>query len=115
VLEHIANDRGALDALRERLRPGGHLLLLVPSHQFLYSPIDRGFDHERRYARHALRALLEEAGFGVPSSAASTPSVRSAGSSQAASCVVPRSPGARCTCSTGSCRCYACSTGWSCP
>jgi 2-polyprenyl-3-methyl-5-hydroxy-6-metoxy-1,4-benzoquinol methylase len=65
VLEHIADDRRALGTLYERLRPGGHLLLLVPSHQFLYSPIDRGFGHERRYAKSALRALLEEAGFGV--------------------------------------------------
>jgi SAM-dependent methyltransferase len=65
VLEHIRDDRCALDALHERLRPGGHLLLLVPSHRFLYGPIDRGFDHERRYGRRALLALLEEAGFGV--------------------------------------------------
>jgi SAM-dependent methyltransferase len=65
VLEHIADDRAALVALRERLRPGGHLLLLVPSHPFLYGPIDRAFDHERRYAKRALRSLVEAAGFQV--------------------------------------------------
>src|SRR5437870_3612852 len=32
VLEHIADDRAALAAFSQRLRPGGHLLLLVPSH-----------------------------------------------------------------------------------
>ena len=62
VLEHIAGDAVALAALHERLRPGGHLLLLVPSHPFLYGPIDRAFDHERRYTKRALRALLESAG-----------------------------------------------------
>jgi hypothetical protein len=62
---HIADDRAALVALRERLRPGGHLLLLVPSHPFLYGPIDRAFDHERRYAKRALRSLVEAAGFQV--------------------------------------------------
>ena len=65
VLEHIRDERAALDAFRDRLRPGGHLLLLVPSHPFLYGPIDRAFEHERRYAQRALRALLTETGFTV--------------------------------------------------
>jgi SAM-dependent methyltransferase len=65
VLEHIPDDAAALAAFRERLRPGGHLLLLVPSHPFLYGPIDRAFAHERRYAMRPLRARLEGAGFGV--------------------------------------------------
>ncbi|HSP71004.1 MAG TPA: class I SAM-dependent methyltransferase, partial [Gaiellaceae bacterium] len=65
VLEHIADHAGALAAIRERLRPGGHLLLLVPSHPFLYGPIDAAFEHERRYAKESLRTLLETAGFRV--------------------------------------------------
>ncbi len=65
MLEHIADDRARLVAFRERLRPGGHLLLLVPSHPFLYGPIDRAFDHQRRYAKRELQSLLEGAGFRV--------------------------------------------------
>jgi SAM-dependent methyltransferase len=65
VLEHIADHAAALAAIHERLRPGGHLLLLVPSHPFLYGPIDTAFDHERRYAKQPLRELLEAAGFRV--------------------------------------------------
>ena len=65
VLEHIADHAGALAAIRGRLRPGGHLLLLVPSHPFLYGPIDAAFEHERRYAKEPLRTLLETAGFRV--------------------------------------------------
>jgi SAM-dependent methyltransferase len=65
VLEHIADDAGALAAFRERLRPGGHLLLLVPAHPFLYGSLDRAFAHERRYAKRPLRALLRSRGFDV--------------------------------------------------
>src|SRR5205807_5202478 len=65
VLEHIPDDRAALVSFRERLRPGGHLLLLVPSHPFLYGPIDRAFGHERRYGKRALGGLLVGAGFEV--------------------------------------------------
>lgn len=65
VLEHIPDDAAALTAFHDRLRPGGHLLLLVPSHPFLYGPIDRAFAHERRYAKRALRSRLEGAGFRV--------------------------------------------------
>jgi SAM-dependent methyltransferase len=65
VLEHIADHAAALAAIHQRLRPGGHLLLLVPSHPFLYGPIDEAFEHERRYAKQPLEALLEAAGFRV--------------------------------------------------
>jgi SAM-dependent methyltransferase len=65
VLEHIADDAGSLGAFRERLRPGGHLLLLVPAHPFLYGSLDRAFAHERRYAKGPLRGLLRDCGFDV--------------------------------------------------
>jgi SAM-dependent methyltransferase len=65
VLEHIVDDSGALAAFRERLRPGGHLLLLVPAHPFLYGTLDRAFAHERRYAKRRLAALLRAAGLDV--------------------------------------------------
>jgi SAM-dependent methyltransferase len=65
VLEHIPDHAAALTSFRKRLRPGGHLLLLVPAHPFLYGPMDRAFDHERRYARRALAGLLGETGYEV--------------------------------------------------
>ncbi len=65
VLEHIHDDAGALRWLRAALRPGGRLLLLVPAHPFLYGPIDEMLEHERRYAKRALRALLGTSGFEV--------------------------------------------------
>jgi SAM-dependent methyltransferase len=65
VLEHVADDRGALRRLHTALAPGGRLLLLVPAHEWLYGAIDRAIDHHRRYERVGLVAKLEEAGFHV--------------------------------------------------
>jgi 2-polyprenyl-3-methyl-5-hydroxy-6-metoxy-1,4-benzoquinol methylase len=54
VLEHIPDDRAeALRALRF-LRPGGHLVVLSPAHQFLFSPFDASIGHYRRYGRKSL-------------------------------------------------------------
>jgi len=47
------------------LRPGGRLVLLVPAHPALYSPLDRHLDHFRRYRRPELLRLLERCGFKV--------------------------------------------------
>jgi SAM-dependent methyltransferase len=65
VLEHIPDDQGALRQFHSRLAPGGHLLLLVPAHPFLFGAIDRIVQHERRYKREPLRLLLEQTGFAV--------------------------------------------------
>lgn len=62
VLEHIADHEATLRRFRELLRPGGHLLLLVPGHPSLYGGIDRSVAHERRYRKSDLRPLLERAG-----------------------------------------------------
>ncbi len=65
VLEHIADDTGALNAIHAKLRPGGKLLLLVPAHRLLFGEIDRSLAHVRRYEKRRLRARLEAARFGV--------------------------------------------------
>ncbi len=62
VLEHIPNDGAALVAFRDRLTPGGHALLVVPAHPFLFSPLDTTVAHKRRYAKTGLRAALEGVG-----------------------------------------------------
>ena len=62
VLEHIEDDAAVLRGLRDALRPGGHLLLLVPAHRFLFGQIDRSVGHERRYSRATLRVLVEQIG-----------------------------------------------------
>ncbi len=61
VIEHIEDDRAELALAASRLAPGGHLIVLVPAHRFLYSPFDRSIGHFRRYSRASL-AAVEPAG-----------------------------------------------------
>ncbi|MBL6945531.1 MAG: class I SAM-dependent methyltransferase [Rhodospirillales bacterium] len=65
VLEHIEDDRAALEGLLAVLKPGGHILLFVPALPFLYSELDRLVGHYRRYRRSAMVRLMEDAGFQV--------------------------------------------------
>jgi hypothetical protein len=55
VLEHIDGDRAELQAAAELLRPGGHLIVLSPAYQFLFTEFDRSVGHVRRYTGKRLR------------------------------------------------------------
>jgi SAM-dependent methyltransferase len=63
VLEHLSDDRQALDQAAQRLKPGGKLLITVPAYQFLWSQHDVAHHHYRRYRRGSLRRLLQSMGF----------------------------------------------------
>jgi SAM-dependent methyltransferase len=65
VLEHIADDAGALDEIRRACRPGGGVLLTVPQHPRLWSAADDYAHHYRRYTAGLLRARVERAGFEI--------------------------------------------------
>ena len=65
VLEHIGDDAGELAAVRERLRPGGHVCIFVPALPCLMSDFDRSIGHVRRYRRRELAARLQGAGLGI--------------------------------------------------
>lgn len=56
VVEHIENDAAELRQAMEILTEGGHLIVLVPAHQFLYSPFDKTIGHYRRYHKKKLLA-----------------------------------------------------------
>lgn len=62
VLEHLDEDLEVLTRIRDVLRPGGHLIVLVPAFESLYSEFDRKVGHRRRYRRATLGALSERAG-----------------------------------------------------
>ena len=64
VLEHV-DDRAALAECHRVLRPGGHLLLMVPAWPSLWGPRDEAAGHLRRYTRSRLRSVVEGAGFEV--------------------------------------------------
>jgi SAM-dependent methyltransferase len=68
VLEHIDDDVAALRAVRDLLRPGGRIGLLVPGGgDALYGVVDAENRHFRRYTPGRLQARLVEAGFDVVS------------------------------------------------
>jgi hypothetical protein len=54
VLEHIADDRDELKRAASRLKSGGHLIVLSPAHQRLFSDFDTAIGHFRRYDRSML-------------------------------------------------------------
>lgn len=57
VLEHIEDDRAELEEAARRLRPGGHLIVLAPAHQQLYTEFDKAIGHYRRYTKATLAAV----------------------------------------------------------
>jgi SAM-dependent methyltransferase len=65
VLEHIADEEGVLQQVRDRLVPGGRLVLTVPAHQTLWSSFDVASGHVRRYVPATLSRALRTAGFRV--------------------------------------------------
>ena len=67
VLEHIAEDERVLRAYYDLLEPGGHAIILVPAHPWLYGPCDEAIGHVRRYTQPELHSKIQAAGFEVVS------------------------------------------------
>jgi len=58
VLEHIQDDRRQIEAAARLVRPGGHIVVLSPAHQWLFSNFDKSIGHLRRYDKQNLRPLM---------------------------------------------------------
>ncbi len=58
VLEHIEDDRLEIDRASRLVRPGGHIVVLSPAHQWLFSEFDKNIGHLRRYDKRSLRSLM---------------------------------------------------------
>lgn len=65
LLEHIPDDRAALRAFGQLLRPGGCIVLVVPAFPSAMGEFDRAIGHQRRYRLKDLRRIAEQAGFSV--------------------------------------------------
>lgn len=65
VLEHIEEDELVLANFQRALLSGGHLLLTVPQHPWLWSAADTYAHHVRRYTRQELLSKVKKAGFRV--------------------------------------------------
>lgn len=62
VFEHIPDHVTALKAMASYVKPGGHVVLIVPAFPSAMSRFDLAIGHQRRYTKKTLRALLHDAG-----------------------------------------------------
>ena len=62
MLEHVEDDRAALDEIRRILRPNGAFLLAVPAFMALWRHHDEMYGHFRRYTRAELQRRVRDAG-----------------------------------------------------
>lgn len=60
VLEHIEDDRKEIEKASMLLKQNGHLIILSPAFQFLYSPFDKAIGHYRRYSKRSLKAVMNK-------------------------------------------------------
>jgi SAM-dependent methyltransferase len=58
VIEHIGDDRQAVENCHKMLAPGGRLILLMPSYPALYNRFDKELGHCRRYTGRTMQDLL---------------------------------------------------------
>jgi len=65
VLEHVKDDVFALKLMKDSLKPQGHLIIMVPAHNFLFSVMDIAEGHYRRYTKNDLRLKAKIAGFKI--------------------------------------------------
>ena len=65
VIEHIDDDELVLAQLHQALRNGGHLILTVPQHKWLWSQADVYACHHRRYSAKELSRKVLAAGFKI--------------------------------------------------
>ena len=65
VVEHMDDDLAGLSEMQRVLRPGGRVLLFVPTFMFLWGLQDDVSHHRRRYRLSQLRGVLEKAGFEI--------------------------------------------------
>jgi SAM-dependent methyltransferase len=59
VIEHIADDKAALEGIARVLKPGGKLVMTVPAHQWMWSAHDVVNHHQRRYSKRDFKTLVD--------------------------------------------------------
>jgi hypothetical protein len=65
VLDHIPDDAAFLNALYSAMPPDSYLYITVPTYQFLWNDVDRWGQHQRRYDKDSLKALVDRTRFTI--------------------------------------------------
>ncbi|NKI67902.1 methyltransferase domain-containing protein [Collimonas pratensis] len=65
VLEHIVEDEQVLTQIHNALKPSGIVILTVPQHDWLWSPVDDYACHVRRYSAKDIHLKVSAAGFEI--------------------------------------------------
>ncbi|MEI7662934.1 MAG: methyltransferase domain-containing protein [Bacteroidota bacterium] len=65
VLEHIEEDKEALNTIFNFIKPGGYVLIEVPALPKLFSIHDETLGHFRRYNKKMLKSIIDENKFEV--------------------------------------------------
>jgi hypothetical protein len=65
VLEHIEDDVEALRSMKDLVRPGGAVVIIVPAFEWAMSNADIATGHVRRYTKRSMRAAMEQAGLQI--------------------------------------------------
>ncbi|MEE8206562.1 MAG: class I SAM-dependent methyltransferase [Nitrospinaceae bacterium] len=65
VIEHIEEDEKVLNQIYNACKPGGGVVITVPQHPWLWSPIDTLSCHKRRYTKKELVRKIKRAGFEI--------------------------------------------------
>lgn len=68
VIEHIKSDETAILNCHRLLKPGGNLVILTPAYKFLYSKLDEGLHHYRRYTKKSLTDKIGRHNFTIKKS-----------------------------------------------
>jgi SAM-dependent methyltransferase len=65
VLEHLDDDERAIKQMQQAVKSKGGIIVTVPQHPWLWSPLDEMACHKRRYSRRELISKIESAGLQV--------------------------------------------------
>lgn len=67
VLEHVKNDKYAINSMLKCLGPSGNLILIVPAFNFLFSKADVNYGHFKRYSKKMMFNMFENLGVDIVS------------------------------------------------
>jgi glycosyltransferase involved in cell wall biosynthesis len=65
VIEHLDNDRIALNNIAKLLSEDGNAIIMIPQYQWLFGSLDKMLGHRRRYSTKQLYELAQKTDFAI--------------------------------------------------